>query len=191
MLNNNPNCTLSAAPNKTLNLFSSGASSPDSYDNATQALHAMLTVYMPVANVDRKGEFTSWANSTLRCVRAKDIARGSRVPAALPQGKRYHYSTGGGLSKGALAGIVVGAIVAVGVLAGIALGLKRKRRRTSAQKAGPSPAEDGGKSIPLPPEADDAAQISELHSVDRKPELASAELVELRGDRSKPAEAGG
>jgi len=137
---------------------------------------------MPVANVDRKGAFTSCANSTLRCVRAKDIAQGSRVPASLPQGKRYQYSAGGSMSKGAKAGIVVGVLVGVGALVGIASGLwvvRRRRRRAVVQKAELSPGEDSERSFDLPPEADDAAQISELPPVDRKPELASAELIEL------------
>lgn len=115
---------------------------------------------------------------------------GIRVPGSLPQSKRYAYSAGGGKSKDAIGGIIVGVLIGVGAVAGIAIALwivKRRKGRVAAQNAEPSAVEDGEKGFHLPAEADGTAQISELPPEDRKPELASAELVKLGGGRGKPA----
>lgn len=109
---------------------------PD-YDNATQSIFPILTVHMPVANVDREGEFYGKANSSLLCVRAKDISPGSRIPPALEVGVPWvvRESSGGlgdGVKGGIAAGAVVVALVAVGVAAWWFLRKRSQRRRQVA-----------------------------------------------------------
>ena len=191
LLDNGP-CTLHRG-NKSFKSTSTSLaqSSIESYDNATRNIHPILSVYMPVANVDRKGPFTSWANSSLQCVRTRDFNATSRVPPALAAGKPYNYSKG--LSGGAIGGIVVGVVVGVAIIAGLSLWFcwLKPRRRKRAQAA-QSEKLDGGameKKLPDVPEAEGGG-VSELSPVDRKPEMDSSPVHEL-GAKQQWAEIGG
>lgn len=191
----NRSCTVSGQDGRTFDIQNRvlGQASNLDYDDAVRQLYAHLTVFFPH---DPNGPYSSWANATLRCVRAKNISPGSRVPEKLAEGKWWKYpGDNQGLSKGAIAGIVVGVIVGLGVVVGGAVALWLRRR-----KRGPKAANDAsaklrkrgwpgkGDGANMLPEADDKAAINELNPEDRKPELASAEISELNA-HEKPKEA--
>jgi hypothetical protein len=187
----NRGCTVESAPNKTFHGVESspGLSGIAGYDSATREISAVLAVYMPVANVKR-ASFYSQANSTLTCLRASNFSENSRQSPALPAGKPYKYSSG--LSTGVKGGIVAGVVLAVLVLAAITAWfiLRRRKQRKAKLAAEKSNVAHGGVENELPPEADGEYGLHQLRSVDRKPELAGGEIVELGGGRGKPAELG-
>ena len=147
----------------------------DAYTNAIRTIQPMLTVYMPVANIDRTGGWGR-ANSIFTCIRVEHYYPGSRVIPALPAGTPYIY--GSRLSGGAIAGIVVGAVVFCALVAlGTFFWLRRKRRiarpRTTADKREAVDDPDAKR-----PEMD-GSQVLELNETDRKGEIDGYELVEL------------
>jgi hypothetical protein len=142
-------CPLRVGDKTYYGAFSAGR--PGSYDNATRSIYPILTVYMPVANIDatfREGN----AFSKLTCARVKKFHEGSRVSSALPSGTPYTY--GQGLSKGAIAGIVVGGIVFVAARTGFLAYLFFQRRRRERQQVESQAVE---KQMGLP-EADDTGR---------------------------------
>lgn len=65
----------------------------------------------------------------MTCIRARDINPDSRIPAALPAAKAVHFP--GQLSKGAIAGIVVGCVLGVAIVVGAGWWFWRKYRKQS------------------------------------------------------------
>lgn len=158
------------------------------YDNATQDITPILTMYMPVANTERTGT-RNYVPTVLRCLQAKNFSEGSRVSPALAEGTPWP-SPGGGLSAGAKGGIAAGVVVFVLLVGGMLLSLwlikRRKRRaREAAERRDEAAGEDDKD---LPPEADNTVEINELVAKDRKPELDSVDVVELGGGQGEPVE---
>lgn len=158
------------------------------YDNATQDITPILTMYMPVANTERTGS-RNYVPSVLRCLQAKNFSESSRVSPALAEGTPWP-SSGGSLSAGAKGGIAAGVVVFVLLVSGMLLSLwlikRRKRRARDAAERRDEAAGENDKD--LPPEADDTVVINELGAKDRKPELDSVDVVELGCGQGEPVE---
>lgn len=196
------NCTLSAPGNKTLHyapfaypiLDPEWATGSDAgYDNMTNAITPILTVYMPVANVQRMS-CCSTPRTVLECLRARDFNETSRVAPALAAGTPWPKP--GALSAGAKGGVAAGVVLfvlAVGGLVYLLWILKRKKRARAAAAAAAESDDvktgDDGKGL-LPPEADAGFGVHELAPRDRKPELDSMVVSELGGGGGKPSELG-
>lgn len=148
-----------------------------SYDNATREIYPIMTVFMPVANAERR-TYTNWANTSLTCARVQNFASGSRVSPALPAGTPY--SNGNGLTTGAKAGIAVGVIVGAALIVTVLFCFWRRRKQNRAV----SKPLDKEKESKLP-EADGVA-LGEVHGTDRKPELDGGLVAELGGYEKKP-----
>lgn len=86
-----------------------------SYDELVQQVWPILTVTFPPANISRQSS-QGWA-ATMTCIKAGDVKADSRGPPALPAAKAVHFP--GELSRGAIAGIVVGTVLGAVVLAGV------------------------------------------------------------------------
>jgi hypothetical protein len=196
------NCTLSAG-NKTLNQagFSYPVSSPEwatgsdaGYDNITNAVTPILTVYMPVANTERTG-CCNTPNSVLECIRPSNFAEGSRVAPALAAGTAWPKP--GALSAGAKGGIAAGVVVGVLVAAGLGLYFWIVKRRKRAQAASIGSGSGAAQSDAKPsdeillPEADAGVGVYELSPKDRKQELDGIVVSELGGGGGKPSELAG
>ena len=188
------NCTLSAG-DKTLHpAYFSYPSNPEwdtgsdvGYDNITNEVTPILTVYMQVANVERRS-CCNKPNTILECIRASDFSEGSRVAPALAEGTPWPKP---GLTAGAKGGIAAGVVVFVLAVGGIVLYLwiaKRKKRARAASAAAQFDARSSDDDVKLPPEADAGLGIHELTPVDRKQELEGANVSELGDGRSKPSE---
>jgi hypothetical protein len=193
------NCTLSAG-NKTLHyapfaypVLNPGweTGSDEGYDNITNAITPILTVYMPVANVERMGCCNA-PNTVIECLRARDFNETSRVAPALAAGTPWPKP--GALSAGAKGGVAAGVVVFVLAVAGCLLFLwiakRKKRARAAAAAAAAQPdlkAGDDDKDL-LPPEADAGFSVHELAPRDRKSELDSMVVSELGGGGGKPSE---
>lgn len=165
--------------------------SDEGYDNATQEVTPVLTVFMPVANVERWRNGTNDnALSVLQCIRPSNISEGSRVPPELAEGTWWPSKDG--LSAGAKGGIAAGVVVFVLLVSGILLALwliKRKKRARAAAAAKVqfnSAASDDDKK--LPPEADADGRVHELTPLDRKNEIDGADVAELGGGSGKASE---
>ncbi|KAM0715167.1 hypothetical protein Q7P37_009632 [Cladosporium fusiforme] len=129
-------CTIKGS-NQTFNLIDgydaseSGPGSHIRYDRMSWTVLPTITVFMPVANA-RRDVSMDYARSVVNCLHIDHYNQGSRVPAAPPQPTSV-YLGGGGLSKGAIAGIVVGSVVGVGLIvaaAGFCWWRKRRARHT-------------------------------------------------------------
>jgi hypothetical protein len=126
-------CPLQVGDKTYYNVWRPLQTNLNTYDNVTKGIYPILTVYMPVTNIDRIGAIEGFAFSQLTCARVKQFSTGSRVSPALPSGTPYSYGHGG-LSKGAIAGIVVGIVVFVAIVGGlIAYFFIRRRRRQRQQ----------------------------------------------------------
>jgi hypothetical protein len=190
------NCTLSGG-NKTLHyspfaypVLSPGweAGTDEGYDNMTNAITPILTVYMPVANVERMG-CCNTPKTVLECLRARDFNETSRVAPALAAGTPWPKP--GALSAGAKGGVAAGVVVFVLGVAGLLLYyfriVKRKKRARAAAAQTDLKAGGDGKGL-LPPEADAGFSIHELAPRDRKVELDSMVVSEMGGGSGKPSE---
>lgn len=158
------------------------------YDNMTNTIVPILTVYMPVANVERR-ECCYRPDSILECLRASNFNENSRVAPALAEGTPWRKP--GALSAGAKGGIAAGVVVFVLTAGGILLYLwiaKRKKRVRAAAAAAQTDAKTGEDNKDLPPEADAGFGIHELTPKDRKQELDGLVVSELGGHGNKPAE---
>lgn len=156
------------------------------YDNITNEITPILTVYFTVANVERR-QCCDRPQSVLECVRPRNFSEGSRVPTALAKGRPWPKP---GLSTGAKGGIAAGAVVfvlAVGAVLTLRIA-KRKKRTRAAAAAALSDTKSSDDDIKLPPEADAGFGVHELTSKDRKQELDSAIVSELGGGKGKPSE---
>jgi len=163
------------------------AGSDIGYDNITNAVTPMLTVYMPVANTERRG-CCNPARSILECLRPRDFSEGSRVAPALAEGTPWPKP--GALSAGAKGGIAAGVVVFILAAAGILLyvwNARRKRRARAAVAAAHSDIKTEDDDKMLPPEADAGFGMYELPPKDRKQELDGMTVSELGGG-GKPSE---
>ena len=127
-------CDLTASPDKHFRQITTQIqnSSFPAFWNATQSIYPILTVFMPVANaVASKSDFASQANSSLRCVRARDPHTSIDVPA-LPPGEPWaaEDENHSGLSAAAKGGIAAGAVVVTLLLAGCVAWLYRRKPRS-------------------------------------------------------------
>jgi hypothetical protein len=121
------------------------ASNIGAYSLLNWQVTPLLTTYMPIADSARPVTL-AFAQSVMSCIRAKDVNKGSQIPpnaaAAAPldasgsssnstgsTGASAQTSTNMMLSGGAIAGIVIGAIVGTALLVGVLL-FARKRRAT-------------------------------------------------------------
>lgn len=188
------NCTLSAG-NKTFhhapfnfpNLSQEwDAGSDIGYDNLTNTVTPILTVFMDVANVKR----TSCCNkplSALECIRPSDVSENSRVAPALAEGTPWPKP--GALSAGAKGGIAAGVVVFVLAVAGLLLYLRIAKRKKLARAAlAQSDATAGIDDKKLPPEADAGFGVHELTPNDRKHEVDGFGVSELSTGGVRPAE---
>ena len=158
------------------------------YDNITNEVTPILTVYLPVANVERTG-CCNKPKTILECIRPSNFSEGSRVATALTEGTPWPKP--GALSAGAKGGIAAGVVVFLLAVGGILLYLwiaKRKKRARAATAAAQSDIKSSDDDAKLPPEADAGFGIYELTPKDRKLELDSAVVSELGGGGSKPSE---
>lgn len=157
------------------------------YDNITNAITPILTVYLPVANVERRG-CCNQPKTILECIRASNFSEGSRVATALAEGTPWPKP---GLSAGAKGGIAAGVVVFVLAVGGILLCLwivKRKKRARAATAAAQSDIKSSDEDIKLPPEADADFGVHELTPIDRKQEIDGTTVLELDGGKCKPSE---
>lgn len=183
----NGSCTVQHGINNTLTLVSGTTTAPETYANATRALHAILEVYMATSNFDRS--FTGWANATLRCLRAGNISQGSRVPQRLPAGKPYTWSASASpLSPEAKGGIIAGALLGVGIPAAALTcwwrSRRRKRQHEGLSSARPLGGQRDARGVQMS-EADGAAQVHELSPEYRKAELGGSQVMELGSGQEK------
>lgn len=190
----NSSCTLTSG-NLTYHQVTTfeSADTAAAYNDATRTIQPILTVFMPVANVDRiytNGGYGR-ANSSFQCVLANQhYYHGSRVSAALPSGTPY--SSGSKLSGGAIAGIVVGVVVA-SILVALAIFLYvRSKRRVSRAELQKKEMEDdsGSKARSKTAELADGT-VSELGPTSRKNEADGMELSELPGHQERASELSG
>lgn len=178
-------CTLHGEGRNFRSLTPSFSNESGAYDAYTREVTPVMAVWFSVANVERMSS-TSWADSTMTCVRAKDFSEGSRVSPALPMGTPYDYRKG--LSSGAIAGIVVGVVGLVAVIAGIGFWLWRRRAKMRSQ-ARDNAKVVKAKEIGLSEFGGD--DFHELKSEDRKLEKDSSPINEMDGgDRAAELQAG-
>lgn len=162
------------------------AGSDIGYDNITNEITPILTVYFTVANVERK-QCCDKPQSVLECVRPSNFSEGSRVPSALAKGRPWPKP---GLSAGAKGGVATGVVVfvlAVGVVLYLSMA-KRKKRARAVTAAAQSDTKSSDDDTELAPEADAGFGVHELTSKDRKQELDGTIVSELGGVKSKPSE---
>lgn len=183
----NSQCTLSSG-NKTFHSieYSSVAYSDAAYDNKTRNIIPAIAVYMPVANINRQTYYSS-ANSTLRCLKANDYTAGSRIPSALPAGHAYRHKRSG-LSRGAIAGIVVGIVALCAMVAGLLFWICLRRRRQAKAKTVDAAGEPHDHGVPEGRGFEkDGANITELPATRRETELDGMGLSEMH-TKEKPVE---
>ena len=161
------------------------------YDRASWTLLATLAVFMPVANARRQISM-NYAVSVLSCLGVTHFNQGSRIPAAAPQPTPVNLGDGG-LSRGVIAGIVVGSVTGAGiVVAGIVFWWLRKRKtRRKSEASQPAAVYLDDKPPyavvdPLAPsEFGDERALQEIDSREayhsELPDAASKDPVELAG----------
>ena len=203
-----PTCSFSnidAYPNQTFHHFGwhvnedlaafPNDSSHHDYDVAYRAVNAIMTVFLPSTNISSMATIGS-TQAHLNCVRITDtLSATTRDAPALPKPMAVRSS----LSKGAIAGIVIGCVVGAAVLAGGTCMLWWQRRRRArpfgaAALQHPKEEEDKEKAIML-----DGQGIAEAEGQGGgRP--AGSELegwsvgevqgsdVPMKGDRDRPVE---
>lgn len=164
---------------------------------------------MPVANAaGRKSQVANQqANSSLRCIRARDANNSIDVPL-LPPGEPCAARDDGhsGLSTGAKGGIAAGAVIVALLLAGSAAWLYRRKkrgRRSDTSQQSTSVSADGAEQDrkaeavlntnneqkTVIGAGDAASRAGGVPSRDYKVQLDGTSMAELDGNR-KPAELG-
>lgn len=189
------NCSLSAG-NKTLHYapFSYpvhpgwDAGSDAGYDDMTTLITPILTVYMPVANVERT-ECCYQPKAVLECLRARDFNENSRVAPALAAGTPWPKPLSAGAKGGIAAGVVIFVLAVGGLLLFLWIAKRKKHARAAvAAAAAQSDMKAGDNDRDLPPEADAGFGIYELAPRNRKSELDGLIVSELGGGGGKPSE---
>jgi hypothetical protein len=106
------------------------------YDNATQNVLPPLFVLFPPANDNREAS-VSYGQGFMNCVRANSSTPGNRVAPPLPAPTALR-KLPIKLSKGAIAGVVIGAVAMVAAIVGLMVLLCLRRRnvkRAAEEKA--------------------------------------------------------
>ncbi|KAI5360599.1 hypothetical protein Slin14017_G087740 [Septoria linicola] len=159
----------------------------DNYNLALTSTYPVLSVYFSVANAERTSS-RSVANSTLSCLRARDVSEGSVTAPALPSGTPLEeLRAKASLSGGTIAGIVIGVVAGVVLLAGAVFWFFMRRRKQKRARTATMNMSEPTDEKDLPAQADGNA-VQELHSYDKKPEIDSGELPELGDAQGKPGE---
>lgn len=159
--------------------------SDTAYDNLINTVTAILTVFMDVANVERRG-CCNTPKSVLECIRPSNFREGSRVAPTLAEGTPWPKP--GSLSAGAKGGIAAGVVVLVLAVGGLVLYLwivKRRKRMAAASQSHPKLNDDDKN---LPPEADEGSGVHELTPKDRKHEIDGSLILEIGGSGGKVSE---
>ena len=184
-------CTLQKG-NKTFQSVESNrkAFSTSTYDNMTRSIYPALSVYFPVANINRQ-VFYSWANSSLSCLRVQNFDAESRVSPALPAGHAYRRRRRR-LRKGVIAGLAVGVAAAVVVIAALVAWICLRRRRQAKTKSTAEARDQDHREVYRDKKGVevDGAGLSELSPTQREAEIDGTTFAELHGNE-KPAELGG
>ncbi|KAM0706368.1 hypothetical protein Q7P35_005694 [Cladosporium inversicolor] len=102
----------------------------DSDLSGVYGVYAVLTVFMPVANLKRE-VFVTRASSKMTYLRVTDYNPGSRIPASRGQPTPVLSAGGVTLIKGEIAGVVVAVVVGFGLRVIAVLMWWLRRRRTS------------------------------------------------------------
>jgi hypothetical protein len=187
------NCTISAG-NKTL--YYTSFTYPDNpewetgsdagYDNMTNAITPILTVYMQVANMERMS-CCHQPKTVLECLRAGDVNETSRVASALARGTPWPKPDA--LSAGAKGGVAAGVVIFLLAVGGLLfLWIAKRKKHARAAEAAQSDMKAGHDDKDLPPEADAGFGLHELAPRDRKSELDSMIVSELGGGGGKRSE---
>ncbi|USW55199.1 hypothetical protein Slin15195_G085180 [Septoria linicola] len=159
----------------------------DNYNLALTSTYPVLSVYFSVAHAERTSS-RSVANSTLSCLRARDVSEGSVTAPALPSGTPLEeLRAKASLSGGTIAGIVIGVVAGVVLLAGAVFCFFMRRRKQKRARTATMNMSEPTDEKDLPAQADGNA-VQELHSYDKKPEIDSGELPELEDAQGKPGE---
>ena len=179
-------------------LWPSQAQFNKSYDQLVTYVWPTLVTFMPLVNVTQQLDINatfSNASAKMACLRPDHISPGSRVPLPLQAPVDFANTDSGGgdmgaaqhgLSRGAIAGIVIGAVIGSSLIVGLAKYLYlRRKRRVQRNSSGEPFAEDGmlvpGEFVP-PSELPANTKTQELDGV-AKAELDSACLkAEAPGD---------
>ena len=166
------------------------------YSNFTQVVIPVLTVFMPIADIEADTTIAT-ANAALTCPHINHINPGSFEPYAAPTPTPVG---GSSLSGGAIAGIVIGALVGVAIVLGALwfFWFRKRRAGKNAEKAGdaehPPPAYSADAKVAAGPH--EQTPLTELSSQEAevRPELPthkSDPRVELAGDAAQYKGVGG
>ncbi|KAJ9606929.1 hypothetical protein H2200_008940 [Cladophialophora chaetospira] len=155
-----------------------GTSPAQAYDELVYTVWPVMTVVMPPANNTRYSSIAN-AYATLTCLRAKSISYNYRTPPDLPKPKAVHFP--GPFSKGAIAGIAVGAVMGVAVVAAAAFWFWRRRKSRIAgdQKVAV------GADLSKPPRLIDGKELYQLETKLAVAELDTCRRAEIGEDPSR------
>lgn len=163
--------------------------SDNGYDNLTNTVTPILTVFMDVANVERRG-CCNTPKSVLECIRPSNFREGSRVSPVLAEGTPWPKP--GALSAGAKGGIAAGVVIFVLIVGGLLFCFwvvkRKKRARAEKAAAAQTDAKLSDNDRDLPPEADAGFGVHELTSKDRKYEVDNTVVSEMGGGGGKASE---
>ena len=98
------------------------------YSAFAHAVIPVLTVFLPIADVERVNSISS-ASSSLTCAHVNRINEGSLLPVEAP--KPTAVASGGSLNGGEIAGVAIGAIAILAIIAGCVWFFYRRRKRTA------------------------------------------------------------
>lgn len=101
------------------------------YANFTQAITPLLTIFMPIADIEADTRITN-VQAVLSCPHINRINPGSLEPYAAPSPTPV--GSGSSLSGGAIAGIVVGVLVGLAIVLGTLWFFWFRKRRASKAK---------------------------------------------------------
>lgn len=122
----------------------------------------------------------------MTCIKAGDVKADSREPPALPAAKIVHFP--GELSRGAIAGIVVGTVLGVVVLAGLGWWFWKKYWKRS--RVSDDPDEDVKNSSAIegdaPNQLDSKEATSQLDSKEKPVQLDGSQRSEMGNVDSRP-----
>ena len=141
--------------------------SDDWYDILNWLVAPVLLTFMPIANSEARASIGT-AKSKMLCVHANTVNPGNDQPGLAPTPTPVDFSSGG-LSGGAIAGIVVGIIAVLAIIAGLAFFFWRRKRKTRKEEE---------KNIAMPAHHDQPP----AYSSDAKTQIEGEPLVEAPAD---------